>query len=246
MLLDRPNRVAARDLVRSTARRHGPTVRLLAVKLFRRNAFGSCPAEPRRLARELISGRPTTGLEGTRCPTIPIDSGLRKTTMKACPLCHRTAADQLRFCSRDGAPLGAIGCACPTCGTEYPLSLRFCPRDGSALRAGLARTDDALSLPTRVRVSGPALGHAFNSRRILASAAAALFFFVGGALVGAWSSAGAPGRLVPGAIAAVPITDSKSEEVRREPSTLLADRVGRTGDASDPLTPRSPDGSRKN
>lgn len=62
--------------------------------------------------------------------------------MVTCVKCHETYADAVKFCPRDGSPLGATAAAlaraptmtCPRCGATFK-EIKFCVHDGTALEA---------------------------------------------------------------------------------------------------------------
>lgn len=56
-----------------------------------------------------------------------------------CPRCAGEYVAEVKFCPRDGTPLGATAAAmkaapmrCPKCGTEV-AGARFCPKDGTKM-----------------------------------------------------------------------------------------------------------------
>jgi len=58
-----------------------------------------------------------------------------------CSTCGSEFADDVKYCPRDGNPLGATAVAlgvgpmkCPKCGTGY-AGVKFCARDGAKLEA---------------------------------------------------------------------------------------------------------------
>jgi len=54
-----------------------------------------------------------------------------------CPTCGKIYPAGTKFCTEDGAKLGAVELppTCPTCGKTYPIGTKFCHEDGTNLSA---------------------------------------------------------------------------------------------------------------